>query len=388
MLLGNRPFSRSAAIAAALLATTTAGWAGVSGAGSNVNINVTTTQVNQTQVNEVVQDIVLESLWRLVGHTERLTPKEKQIPPKHWDLELVVSDPEFASALAGLKAELYDLATVPGRRSSYTVLQDEQTGSERELISQTFETTDAGQQETYSETVDAGGAQFGVDYIGDPDNYLTWIAIGDSDVNVTVDGVTTTTNFVDQITTNAYSQVAVWQVSSSYTVTPLLLDLDGDGAIEASGGQWLPHSGKSKSKLAFYDFHGDGFPVLMEWPGAQDGILCEPGPEGQLDGTRLFGTARGFKDGYEALRVKDANNDSVVDGQELDGLAVWIDANGDARPQDGEVRSLAQHRVSSLSLKHKDYVASFTQDGKRKRMFDWWPQVYELQRVRLAPKST
>jgi hypothetical protein len=45
--------------------------------------------------------------------------------------------------------------------------------------------------EVFDETVDASGAVYGVDYIGDPDNYLTWIAIGDADVNVFVAQLTT-----------------------------------------------------------------------------------------------------------------------------------------------------------------------------------------------------
>ena len=43
----------------------------------------------------------------------------------------------------------------------------------------------------FNETVDAGGAIYNVDYIGDPDNYLTWVAIGANDVNVHVQQFTT-----------------------------------------------------------------------------------------------------------------------------------------------------------------------------------------------------
>jgi hypothetical protein len=125
----------------------------------------------------------------------------------------------------------------------------------------------------------------------------------------------------------------------------------------------------------------------MEWPGPQDGILCQPKADGSIDGTRLFGTANGFKNGYEALRVKDNNNDGKISGAELGGLAVWTDTNSDARPQSGEVKSLADHRVTELSLNHKKYVASFQRDGKSFRMFDWWPQTFELNRVRVTPKN-
>lgn len=361
--------------------------AGVSGP-SKVNINVNNSTVNQTQATQIANDVILESLWQILGKTELRNVWNPKVPPKFWELEVVVSDSEFATALATMKADLKALTNTAGRHNTYTILQDEQTGSYLDQVSQTYEEVQTGESESFSETVDAGGAQFGVDYIGDADNYLTWIAIGANDVNVNVDQVTTVTTFVDAITTTAYNQVAVWQVSTLRTISPLLLDLDGDGAIQASGGEWLPHQKTHKERLAFFDFHGDKFPVLMEWPGPQDGILCHPKADGSIDGTRLFGTATGFKDGYEALRVKDSNGDGKISGPELSGLAVWTDANSDARPQDGEVKSLADHRVTELSLKHKNYVASYQRDGKTHRMFDWWPQTFELNRVRVAPKNT
>lgn len=370
----------------ATLVATLPVYAGVGGP-SKVNINVNTSTVNQTQVNQVANDVILESLWQIIGKTELRNVWDPKVPPKFWELEVVVSDSEFATALADMKADLKALTNTAGRHNTYSTLQDEQTGSHLEQVSQTYEETQTGSTTQFSETVDAGGAQFGTDYIGDPGNYLTWVAIGENDVNVNVDQVTTVTTFVDAVTTTSYNQVAVWQVSTLRTISPLLLDMDGDGAIQASGGEWLPHQKTHKERMAFFDFHGDKFPVLMEWPGPQDGILCEPRADGSIDGTRLFGTAKGFKDGYEALRVKDNNNDGKISGSELNGLAVWTDTNSDARPQPAEVKSLTEHRVSELSLQHKKYVSSFQRDGKTHRMFDWWPQTFELNRVRVTPKN-
>lgn len=361
--------------------------AGVSGAGSNVNVNVNTSTVNQTEINQIVNDEILSSLWQILGKTELRNVWDPRVPPKFWELEVTVSDSEFATALAQMKTDLKSLTNTAGRKNTYTILQDEQTGSRLDQVSQTYEEVQTGQTEDFSETVDAGGAEFGVDYIGDPDNYLTWIAIGPNDVNVQVDQVTTITTFIDAITTTSYNQVAVWQVSTLRTISPLLLDMDGDGAIQASNGEWLPHQKTHKERMAFFDFHGDKFPVLMEWAGPNDGILCQPRSDGSIDGTRLFGTATGFKNGYEALRVKDNNNDGKISGGELEGLAVWTDTNSDARPQAGEVKTLADHRVTELSLNHKKYVASFQRDGKSQKMFDWWPQTYELNRVRVSPKN-
>lgn len=370
----------------ALLVVTSPVWAGVTAPGS-VNINVNTSTVEQSEVNQVVNDVILESLWQIMGKNELRNIWDTSVPPKFYEFEVTVSDSEFATALADMKTQLEQLNNVPGRKTTYNTLQDEQTGSRLEQVSQTYEETQTGQTVSFEENVDTNGAVFDTDYIGDPSNYLTWIAITPNDVNVDVDQVTTVTTFLDATTTTEYNQVAVWQVSSLRTISPLLLDLDGDGAIQASGGQWLPHSKTDKQRMAFFDFHGDKFPVLMEWPGPQDGILCQPKKDGSIDGTRLFGTATGFKDGYEALRTKDANNDGKITGSELNDLAVWTDSNSDARPQNGEVKNLSSQGITELSLNHKKFVSSYVQNGQRQRMFDWWPQTYELNRVRVAPKK-
>lgn len=365
-------------------------WAGVTGAGSTVNINVTTSTVEQTEVNEVVNDVILESLWNIVGNAERrnVWKHAKDKTPKFWEIEVTVSDAEFATALADVKTQLYDLTNVPGRRNTYTILQDEQTGERLDLVSSTYEESVTGQTSESTETVDANGAQFGIDYIGDPGNYLTWVAIGPNDVNVDVNQVTTNTTFLDAVTTNSFNQVAVWQVSALRTISPLLLDMDGDGSIQASGGEWLPHTNLHKERMAFFDFHGDRFPVLMEWPGPQDGILCQPAADGSIDGTNLFGTSSGFRDGFQALRAKDADDNGKIEGAELDGLSIWLDKNSDARPQAGEVQPLNAHGITELSLKHKNFVASYVAKGETHRMFDWWPQTYELQRIRITPQKS
>lgn len=361
--------------------------AGVPGGNSNVNVNVTTETVNLTEINEVFNDVILESLWEILGKTEERNVWDTSVPPKFWEIEMLVSEADFASALADVKSQLYELTNVPGRHNVYSIEQDEQTDERLDQVSQSFEEVQTGQDSDFSQTVSTTAVE-GIDYIaGDPNDYSTWIAIGPNDVNVDVNQVTTNTTFLDAVTTTEYNSVAVWSVSTLRTISPLLLDMDGDGAIQASGGEWLPHKTLHRERMAFFDFHGDKFPVLMEWPGPGDGILCQPNPDGSIDGTNLFGTSTGFKNGYEALKTKDKNGDGKVTGDELAGIAVWTDLNSDARVQSGEVKSLADHKISQLSVNHKRYVSSFVRDGKSERMFDWWPQTFELNRVRLTPRK-
>lgn len=369
------------------LALATPAFAGVPG-GPNVNLNIRSQEVQQQQVHQILNEVVLESLWEIIGKAEqRDVWGPNPAPPKFWEFEVTVSDAEFATALAEMKTRLYDITQMPGRKNVYRVLQDEQTGDRLDLVSQNYEEVQTGQSTDFEETVDTHGAQFGVDYVGDPNDYFTWIAIGASDVNVDVDQITTTTTFLDAITTNEYNQLATWQISTLNTVSPILLDMDGDGKIQASGGEWLPHEKLHTERLAFFDFYGDKFPVLMEWAGPDDGILCRPNPDGSIDGTSLFGTANGFKDGFEALKALDSDSNGRLEGAELDGLYVWLDTNGDARPQPSEVRPIQEHGITEISVNHKNYVSYFVQNGERQAMFDWWPQMYELNRIKVAPKN-
>jgi len=55
-----------------------------------------------------------------------------------------------------------------------------------------------------------------------------------------------------------------------------------------------------------------------------------------------------WKNGYEALATLDQNRDGRLSGEELVSLALWFDANQDARVQPGEVRTLAAEGIVSL----------------------------------------
>src|SRR5262249_19661951 len=61
-------------------------------------------------------------------------------------------------------------------------------------------------------------------------------------------------------------------------------------------------------------------------------------------GLQLFGNVSFWcfwENGYEALRSLDDNGDGMLTDKELDGLAIWHDANGDGICQPGEVRPLS-----------------------------------------------
>jgi hypothetical protein len=76
------------------------------------------------------------------------------------------------------------------------------------------------------------------------------------------------------------------------------------------------------------------------------------------DGSELFGSATtlgdGTKaaDGYAALRELDSNADGAIDANDaaFTSLSVWVDANSNAKTDAGELQSLTQSGIESLSL--------------------------------------
>jgi len=168
---------------------------------------------------------------------------------------------------------------------------------------------------------------------------------------------------------------------TKYGVTPIVLNMDGTGVLGASAGRWNAPQDTMSGPLAVFDFFGSGEPVLMEWVKPQDGLLVRLKDRGPVDGTCLFGSGNGFADGYEELATLDRNRDGRLTGDELDGLFVWQDANGNAIAGISEVKSLADLGITELGLDHQNYQSYFVRDGQRLKMWDWHPVVKQLQRV-------
>lgn len=164
--------------------------------------------------------------------------------------------------------------------------------------------------------------------------------------------------------------------------SPIVLDLNGDGKLDASGGQWMPHNGFVEgAKVVMFDINSDGFEDVIEWVSPNDGILLMPGETANIDGTSLFGNTDGYKDGYEKLASFDKNNDGKLTGEELKGMNVWIDENSDGKANAKEIKTLASLKITELAVTHKTYVSSFIQNGQRKYSWDWWPTAMSVEKV-------
>jgi len=132
-------------------------------------------------------------------------------------------------------------------------------------------------------------------------------------------------------------------------VTPLVLDLDGNGVATRSLAQGVS-----------FDIDADGRPDRTGWVASKDGLLAHDlNQDGSInDGTELFGSATRLadgsaaKDGFEALAQFDTHADGWIDGADavFQDLRVWVDANSDGVTDPGELRSLQEAGIRRISL--------------------------------------
>ena len=156
-------------------------------------------------------------------------------------------------------------------------------------------------------------------------------------------------------------------------VDPLALDLNGDGKIginpiSITASDKKSGSNNNESGGAYFDHNGDGVSHKSSWISKEDGILAyDRNGNGNIDdGSELFGNftqikdkegnQRLAKDGYEALKEFDSNNDGLIDNKDdkFKDLKIWQDANSNGISDEGELKSLDELGIASLSLNHNE----------------------------------
>ena len=251
-------------------------------------------------------------------------------------------------------------------------------------------TTYDGSKLTYTGTTYEPGTIL----VGDPDSiFNAYTANGKATINEIRDDYYTrnhvyerdhiTQDTVTNTTTKTGTKTVVYQMNSTRVYSPIVLDLDGDGKIEASNGQYLAHDSFSDKVVAF-DFFGNGFPVLTEWVGANDGLLCRPNADGSVKGTNLFGIANGFDNGYEEMASLDVDNSGSLEGAELKELRVWTDINANGIAEANELKTLDELGITSIKVSHNNYASTFVRNGQTFKSFDWWPNCREMRKVDMA----
>jgi Ca2+-binding RTX toxin-like protein len=167
---------------------------------------------------------------------------------------------------------------------------------------------------------------------------------------------------------------------------PIVLDLDGDGIETVSLASGLN-----------FDHDGNGFAELTGWVAPDDGLLVfDRSGNGKIDnGSELFGNyslvGNGTaQNGFVALGLLDSDKDSSITSADKDfqKLRVWRDADSDGVVDAGELMTLSQAGIKSLSTgytegslvdkngnKHLQIGKYTTTDGKTREMTDVWFDV-------------
>ena len=130
-------------------------------------------------------------------------------------------------------------------------------------------------------------------------------------------------------------------------VTPLVIDLDGNGIRTIS----------RADATGSFDLFGNGTAIKSGWVSGGDGLLAvDKNGNGKIDDiNELFGgNAKGA--GFASLAAFDSNHDGLVNSldAQFGQLMVWRDANGNHQTDAGEMVSLAQAGVASLTVAYTE----------------------------------
>jgi hypothetical protein len=173
-----------------------------------------------------------------------------------------------------------------------------------------------------------------------------------------------------------------YQVKKATNYSPVIIDLNNDGKAGVNRNVWTPHAPEFFSeRTAIFDMTGDNEPEFIEWLGTEDGLLVMPETKDcpVKNANNLFGTAGGYANGYEKMAtLLDLDNNGWVEKEELKGLYVWIDQNGNAEAETSEMKSLQEVGIEKISVEHKNFQSVCYINGKKVNTWDWWPCGYEL----------
>jgi serine-aspartate repeat-containing protein C/D/E len=145
-------------------------------------------------------------------------------------------------------------------------------------------------------------------------------------------------------------------LSQDAGITPIVIDLNGDGI----------HTISRADSQGVFDLLGTGVGIKSGWLSGDDGFLVIDGnANGRIDDvSEMFGGSQ-KGDGFAKLASFDSNRDGVVDASDADfaSLKVWQDANGNHQTDAGELISLADAGVVSLSLDFTELPFRDAQDN-------------------------
>jgi hypothetical protein len=148
---------------------------------------------------------------------------------------------------------------------------------------------------------------------------------------------------------NRFAKAMKWSSGAD----PLVLDLAGDGISTKS----------LDGSTVHFDLNNDFFAERTGWLDGSDGFLVfDRNGNGLIDdASEMFGTNTGS--GFEDLAAFDSNHDGVIDSRDamFSQLQVWTDTNGDGITEAGELHSLSDLGIASISLASTEIDATTPQ---------------------------
>lgn len=135
-----------------------------------------------------------------------------------------------------------------------------------------------------------------------------------------------------------------------------------------------------------FDLDGSGDDKRWGWVRPEAALLVwDPAQRGDIhSGLQLFGSVSFWvfwRDGYQALAALDDDGDGELSGDELTGLALWRDLDGDGVSDPDEVAPVADHGIRAIATRAVvglDGVLGATRgvafdDGTVRPTWDWVP---------------
>ncbi len=124
---------------------------------------------------------------------------------------------------------------------------------------------------------------------------------------------------------------------------PLVLDLNGDG---------IKLINQEYSNAYFNVDSDNNFAERIGWVSPEDGLLTRDlNNNGKIDGlNEMFGSIS--SGGFAALKTLDSNNDNKITSGDtaFNTLKIWRDANNNGVTDVGELKTLAEHSITSINL--------------------------------------
>jgi T1SS-143 domain-containing protein len=170
------------------------------------------------------------------------------------------------------------------------------------------------------------------------------INVGGHAANIKVTSVVKEVNLSGVEVDYSDNQTQVIQnISLTFYITPLVLDLDGDG-IELL----------NQDYGVMFDMNNNGTLDQTSWVASDDAFLAiDLNGDGVINNqNELFGSSMDHADGFANLASYDSNYDGVIDAQDalFANLIVWQDVNQDGISQADEMFSLTDMGIVAINL--------------------------------------